>query len=450
MSLSVVKMCEKEKESGEDREGPVCSASCRRAAAAAPMDRSWIGDANHISTQYLDGVRAFLDFAFKDRNSDASIYCPCTSCENRITKSRRDILLHCIRYGLDQSYKCATAEDTGPGPSNAEPLNDKEDEHIHHDSKGYRKMLEDVLCHWSNKSIDLLLELLRDALPDDVVLPKNFYEANKITKDLGFTCKTIHACINNCMLFIGEDVHRDACVVYGEKRFTQGKDRSPVKQLRYFPLIPRLQRWFLSSKTASSIRWHAKGRVDDGKMRHLADSPAWKGFDHRYPTFAEDIHNVRLGLATDDGPQGPGDRIDVFLQPLMDELKELWYDGVRTYDARSKEDFQMRATLLWTISDFPGYGMLSGWPTREANACPVCGVKTHSRYLKVGHKYSYCGHRRFLPSGHRMRYHKHAFDGMMDFETKPSRLTSNELHQQFQDVRTEYCKVDLIQKVVAQ
>ncbi|XP_051151924.1 uncharacterized protein LOC127265929 [Andrographis paniculata] len=513
------------------------------------MDRSWIDDANHISAQYLDGVRAFLDFAFKDRSSESCIYCPCTSCGNRLTKSRRDVLLHCIRYGFDQTYKvwtchgegevnpavandnmpmrweeelelllreCAYTEHTDPGPSGNEPHRDDENEHIHHGSKGYRKMLEDVekelipgckkmsrlsfiarllhlkvLCHWSNNSIDLLLELLRDALPDDVVLPKNFYEANKLTKDLGFTCKTIHACINNCMLFTGEDVDREVCVVCGEKRFTQGKDRSPVKKLRYFPLIPRLQRWYVSSKTASSMRWHAEGRVDDGKMRHPADSPAWKSFDHRYPTFSEEIRNVRLGLATDgfnpfgnmsvsysiwpvvlviynlppwlcmkqpsfilstiiDGPHGPGDRIDVFLQPLIDELKELWYDGVRTYDASTKEDFQMRAALLWTISDFPGYGMLSGWPTRGANACPVCGLKTHSRYLKNGHKYSYCGHRRFLPAGHRMRFDKHAFDGSMSFDGKPSRLTGAELLQQLQDMPTEYRTVDLIEKRIAQ
>jgi len=39
------------------------------------------------------------------------------------------------------------------------------------------------------------------------------------------------------------------------------------------------------------------------------------------------------------GPKGPGDDIDVFLQPLIDELKLLWEVGVRTYDAHSKEFF---------------------------------------------------------------------------------------------------------------
>ncbi|GJY72025.1 hypothetical protein Tco_0475728, partial [Tanacetum coccineum] len=37
-----------------------------------------------------------------------------------------------------------------------------------------------------------------------------------------------------------------------------------------------------------------------------------------------------------DGPKAPGDKIDVYLQPLIDELKDLWRDGVSTYDASSK------------------------------------------------------------------------------------------------------------------
>jgi len=37
------------------------------------------------------------------------------------------------------------------------------------------------------------------------------------------------------------------------------------------------------------------------------------------------------------GPKAPSNDIDVFLQPLIDELKVLWEVGVSTYDAHSKE-----------------------------------------------------------------------------------------------------------------
>jgi hypothetical protein len=63
------------------------------------------------------------------------------------------------------------------------------------------------------------------------------------------------------------------------------------------------------------------------------------------------------------GPQSPGNNIDVYLQPLIEELKVLWESGVETYDASQNHMFQMRAALLWTISDYPAYAMLSGWRT---------------------------------------------------------------------------------------
>ena len=51
-------------------------------------------------------------------------------------------------------------------------------------------------------------------------------------------------------------------------------------------------------------------------------------------------------------PHQPGNEIDIYLKPLVDKLNELWEEGVETYDAYSKEHFQMRATLLWTIHDY--------------------------------------------------------------------------------------------------
>ena len=48
------------------------------------------------------------------------------------------------------------------------------------------------------------------------------------------------------------------------------------------------------------------------------------------------------------GPRSPANDIDIYLQPLIDELKLLWDSGVETYDASRNETFQMRATLMWT------------------------------------------------------------------------------------------------------
>jgi hypothetical protein len=46
--------------------------------------------------------------------------------------------------------------------------------------------------------------------------------------------------------------------------------------------------------------------------------------------------------------------------------------GVKTWDEDKKENFTLRALLLWTINDFPAYAMLSGWSTKGKFACPYC------------------------------------------------------------------------------
>jgi hypothetical protein len=56
------------------------------------------------------------------------------------------------------------------------------------------------------------------------------------------------------------------------------------------------------------------------------------------------------------GPSNPTSGIDIYLQPLVDDLKRLW-NGVWTYDVARKENFNLRAMLMWTINDFPAYGM---------------------------------------------------------------------------------------------
>ena len=91
------------------------------------------------------------------------------------------------------------------------------------------------------------------------------------------------------------------------------------------------------------------------------------------------------------GPRSPGKEIDVYLQPLVEELVELWNDGIEKYDVSSEEWFKMHAALLWIISDFSAYGDLSGWVTKGKLACPFCCDETSSVSLRS--KAYYIGHR---------------------------------------------------------
>ena len=147
------------------------------------------------------------------------------------------------------------------------------------------------LCGISDKAMTMILELLNDEF-DTAKIPSSFYEAKKIISKLGLNYEKIHACPNNCMLYWGnrEDEERETCKTSHTSRWksrvktstnveaTEDNNRKkiPAKVLRYFPLVPRLQRLFLSSKTVEDMRWHAIDNNNDGLLRHPRDSEAWR------------------------------------------------------------------------------------------------------------------------------------------------------------------------------
>ena len=134
------------------------------------------------------------------------------------------------------------------------------------------------------------------------------------------------------------------------------------------------------------MRWHKEGKRDSKDsdiMSHPADGEAWQALDLFDPEFARDPRSVRLGLSTDGfepystnsspyscwpvfimpynlppnkclkqgfiflalaipGPKHPKKKINMFLRPLIEELKELW-QGVDAYDSHLKCRFNLRA-----------------------------------------------------------------------------------------------------------
>lgn len=342
------------------------------------------------------------------------------------------------------------------------------------------------LSGMANNHFEMLLDLLRRVIPKgEDSIPKTHYEAKKIVKTLGLDYRRIDACPNDCILYYKDNKDLDECPKCKAPRWKPSKRSSvvstsnemtehrkiPAKVLRHFPLIPRLQRFFITKDIAKKMRWHSEGRVNDEKLRHPADAEAWKHLDRIYPEFGNEARNVRLGLASDGfnpfgtmslswstwpvllmpynlppwmcmkqpynilsllipGKHSPGNDIDVYLEPLIDELKLLWDDGVKTYDAHSKQNFKMRAAVLWTINDFPAYANLSGWSTKGTYACPVCATDYPGTSLKASGKLCYWGHRRWLPANHPSRSMKAKFNGEMEFKGPPKRMSGSEIVQQ--------------------
>ncbi|XP_021853263.2 uncharacterized protein [Spinacia oleracea] len=297
------------------------------------------------------------------------------------------------------------------------------------------------MFHWSAESFTKLLELLIDAFPQNKEFSSSYYEGKKIVNDLGLGYEKIDACPNNCILYWGVFADKDGCHVCHTSRWKTVKEKEdnksekgkkickkgePAKVMRYFSLIPRLKRLYMSSKTAKDMRWHFEHK-DDKILRHPSDGEAWKSFDKRYVEFAEDPRSVRLGLASDGfnpyrlmntnystwpvilipynlppwlcmkpssfilsllipGKHSPGMDIDVYLQPLIHELKLLW-EGIPAFDAHSGNKFKMQAALHSTINDFPAYAMLSGWSTRGVAPVPASGIDILKEVEKVKYVY---------------------------------------------------------------
>lgn len=71
---------------------------------------------------------------------------------------------------------------------------------------------------WSNKSFDMLLELLKDILPEGNTLPSSFYGAKRILDEMELGYQEIDVCKNDCALFYKENVNAERCHVCDEPR----------------------------------------------------------------------------------------------------------------------------------------------------------------------------------------------------------------------------------------
>ena len=70
------------------------------------------------------------------------------------------------------------------------------------------------------------------------------------------------------------------------------------------------------------------------------------------------MHEVFLCLIIP-GPEHPGSKLNVMLQPLIEELKKLWVD-VESYDSFKKKKSAVRVAYLWSVHDFLAFGIFAG------------------------------------------------------------------------------------------
>ena len=59
--------------------------------------------------------------------------------------------------------------------------------------------------HFSVKYFDQIVEFVKEVLPEDNVLPDNFYKTKKLIEGLGLPVEKIDCCRNNCMIYWSSD-----------------------------------------------------------------------------------------------------------------------------------------------------------------------------------------------------------------------------------------------------
>jgi hypothetical protein len=124
------------------------------------------------------------------------------------------------------------------------------------------------------------------------------------------------------------------------------------------------------------------------------------------------------------------EHFDVYLEPMVEELLQLW-DGVPAVDITQEvgfRSFTLRAMLLWTIHDFPGYETVGGFAHQGFATCPPYGEHMGAEHsIELG-KQTYEGCCKWLPPSHVFRSEalKDRFNGTTETREKPPRVQVQE------------------------
>nr|GEV85249.1 hypothetical protein [Tanacetum cinerariifolium] len=282
-------------------------------------DKSWTLLGRHEREFYI-GLEKFVNHCKLLVNSVEKIKCPCKSCRTILWVSIKHISDHITRHGFDLSYKTW----------------------VHHGEPALPPP-PPVIDNTRQPQMSNMTALLNDL---SYIPPNN--EQNEPTQgDIGKTSneptqdthkefeELYPVPTRSCTPVVTIKGYKLPPSYYAIKKTfktIRWKDSNtprkkvPKKVLRYCSIIPRLQRLYKSSHTAKKMILHATGKCTE--------------------------------LSKD---------IDVYLRPLIKDLKVLWdRKGVETIDVASGQKFNMRAMVLLTINDFPARSSLSRWSGQEA------------------------------------------------------------------------------------
>jgi hypothetical protein len=180
----------------------------------------------------------------------------------------------------------------------------------------------------------------------------------------------------------------------------------------YLHVIDCLKHMFSNPRDVELLLWHVNHKMD-GKIQHPATGRQWKHFDLAHQEdFSNDPRNIRFGLRTDgmnpfgemrnphntwsvimcifnlppwlchkrkylllttliSGPKQVGIDIDIFLEPLIENMQKLWEYGVTIWNEYNKQHFNLKVIIFYTINDNPIDLSLIG-QVKGKTTCAIC------------------------------------------------------------------------------
>ncbi|KAK1681204.1 hypothetical protein QYE76_042052 [Lolium multiflorum] len=280
------------------------------------------------------------------RNNQKEIRCPCRRCKlTSLMDPKADMVRdHLLVRGFMDGYRWEGDEDDyefvhgistrnkeggDHGPDDMEDQDGGPDDEDHEDEDDGPSSMDWVqdpylqellLKQTSNARASAREKAKMDQLEVDAVTP--LYEGCRpedtrlkvtlMALQMKVKHKMTDTSFNDNMSFWHERLPKARGVYHmcGVSRYKKGK-KAPRKVVWYFPITPRLQRYFADPKQAKLMRWHAEMRkgeddADDPKkkkkdrmLRHPSDASQWNALNLEYPEFGDDPRNIRLGASTD-------------------------------------------------------------------------------------------------------------------------------------------------------
>jgi hypothetical protein len=260
------------------------------------------------------------------------------------------------------------------------------------------------------------------------------------------------------------------------------KRKLPALVMWYLPVIDHLKCVFSNPRDVELVPGHSETRrKNNEEIRHPTAGTQWKFFDLQYKPFGSESKNIRFALSTDgmnpfgenktvystwlvilamynlltwlchkrmylilsiliQGLKQVGIDIDVFLEPLIEDMAKLWNEGVRMWDQYQQEYFTLYAIIFICIHDAPGGFTLLGQTKGKSGTCPVCVDGTTSVYLPSSKKLVYIRHRWFLPTKHKYCKMKMHFDNTVEKDSALKQYTRKLVFEMLKNIEVVFGK----------